>query len=678
MQSNVVKTILVAKDDASKIIAGLQGNVAGAAKGFNVLGALGTAALGGIVVATGAAIAGAVGLTRAFSEANEISLSALKSANNLSAELGSISLTKAEEYVESLNKKLTMAAAVLPGTTKEYIALSNVISNDVARAFQNPDGTLNVKGWEKATTDITSLLKFVGDGADQQKVLLASQKLLAGNATLNELRQYDFLGSNVAFMRGLEKAESDLGKEWKQFTQEERVKTLEGLKGVLLSDEMIDRLSKTVGGLSEFFKTKFFDPSVGLFGIMRELDSNGGSVYKSLTETVGLFIGKSGIITTMLDSLTALNIDPMVTLKFQIDRFNTFLSRLTNYLDIFRDSEGLLNVDRLKADVKDRLGDFTSGILNQINGLVTGFAGNSTGLLNRMISGANSLDWGAVGSKVGEILAFIVEMSLNGAIAVVTTVNWGGMLALLPKIGNAVLQGIVSFLTNLDPSVYLAAGLALVGAAAVAILVPAGIAAITGFVTTVFGGLAFAAAIALAGISTPVLLAVGGVGLLVVGFLKLFGVSFGEAWGFVVNSVTGMLTSIVSLMRGSWNLVTSAVNLVINGIVGLWRQIGSLIDRIPGINVPNGMKAGNAAGGFLPDAFRREMQAMPAGASPIIANSSELILNRDQQRSLLSGGGSSVSLGGINIYAQQGQDPAAIADMVIRQIENRLTRRYAV
>jgi hypothetical protein len=135
-----------------------------------------------------------------------------------------------------------------------------------------------------------------------------------------------------------------------------------------------------------------------------------------------------------------------------------------------------------------------------------------------------------------------------------------------------------------------------------------------------------------------------------------------------------MLRSIVDVMKGSWNLVTSAVKFVIDGIVGVRRQIGSLIDRIPGVNIPSGMKAGNAADGFIPDAFRRELNAMPAGSQPVIANSSELILNRDQQAALLQPRSNSINFGGITINAGSTTNPRELASQVIAEIEARLNQ----
>ena len=667
MLNNVVKTVLIAKDEASRVIEGLQRNVAASSKGFNLLGAASGVALGGIIAGSAAAIAGGIGMTKAFSEANSVSMSALKAANNLTAEFSNISLTVAEDYIASLNKKLVDAAAVLPGATKEYLALSNVIANDVARAFQNADGTLNVKDWEKATTDIVSLLKFVGGEADQAKVLLGSEKLLAGNATLNEIRQYDFFGGNVAFMKGLEKAQNDLGKEWKQFTQEERVKTLTGLKNVLLSDEMIDKLSQSVSGIVEVFNTRFFDPTTGLFGIMRELDSSGGSVYKSLVETVKLFIGQNGIITTMLNNL---GLDPMVSLKNGIDKFNNFVSRFTNYLQIFNNTEDKLDFSRLNLDLSDKLSTF----LNLDNLSIPDIGKMIADLINNAVAMMRSLDWGAIGTTTGTLFGQILQEGLDQLSTLIKSIDYGSVLLLLGEIGIGVVKGLANFLINLDPNTYITGARVLIGSAIALMLVPLATGAIGGLTSAILGGLAVLAASIGITLTAPIILAIAAVGALLVGVFLLIK----NNWETIKANILSGLESLKEVASLGWDLIKQGFQGYINTFISTINFLTSLLDKIPGIDIPKIPKLGNAAEGFIPDAFSRELKAMPAGANPIIANTSELILTRNQQQALLNNRGSNISLGGITINTQPNQNPSEIAEMVIQQIERRLSQQYAV
>ena len=78
-------------------------------------------------------------------------------------------------------------------------------------------------------------------------------------------------------------------------------------------------------------------------------------------------------------------------------------------------------------------------------------------------------------------------------------------------------------------------------------------------------------------------------------------------------------------------------------------------------------------------AMRRESSAMPAGAKPIIANSSELIANRSQQAMLASalsnrGGGSAIFnfSGGVHVHGTD--NPQKVARTVMAEIEREWQR----
>lgn len=132
--------------------------------------------------------------------------------------------------------------------------------------------------------------------------------------------------------------------------------------------------------------------------------------------------------------------------------------------------------------------------------------------------------------------------------------------------------------------------------------------------------------------------------------IQLIGNRFQEA----KSTVDGMISGVVSSVTGLFEGIKSAFS--------------SLQSRIPFIGGGNKGSVDNKAGGYIPnaaggwnvgsflDAVGREVGLMPRGASPIIANSSELILNRRQQGALASamaqpqGGG--ISIGSITITTQ--------------------------
>ena len=131
----------------------------------------------------------------------------------------------------------------------------------------------------------------------------------------------------------------------------------------------------------------------------------------------------------------------------------------------------------------------------------------------------------------------------------------------------------------------------------------------------------------------------------------------------IIHSIQDLFGGIADSIRG---ILSAARNMVMN-LLPSFVTGGSK----PATPVKNSA-VGNVPSPFL-DAFRREQKAMPSGASPTIANTSELILNRQQQASLLgsmNNRGSTVSVGDIIIHAAPGMDEKSLAKEVIKQISN--------
>lgn len=132
-----------------------------------------------------------------------------------------------------------------------------------------------------------------------------------------------------------------------------------------------------------------------------------------------------------------------------------------------------------------------------------------------------------------------------------------------------------------------------------------------------------------------------------------------NAVGGAASAVGGAASGVGSAVGGAASGVGSAIGGAFNSVFGGYNG------HIP-----------TAATGLL-GAFASESRNMPGGASPVVANSSEFILRPDQMQRLMQGSaaigysqGNSVSIGNISINGIQ--NPAAIADAVIAEIEARL------
>ncbi|BAY64985.1 hypothetical protein NIES22_50860 [Calothrix brevissima NIES-22] len=95
-----------------------------------------------------------------------------------------------------------------------------------------------------------------------------------------------------------------------------------------------------------------------------------------------------------------------------------------------------------------------------------------------------------------------------------------------------------------------------------------------------------------------------------------------------------------------------------------------------------GLFQGNKADGqnvsTLLSAISNERDKAPSGSDLVVANTSEVILNRQQQSALLGGlsGRGNVSIGNINIYTQA-KDPEEIGRIAVKYIERQLQNNLA-
>lgn len=704
---NKITTTLVAKDEVSPKLKNLQGNLKNTGVVSQGLGVVAKGAFVGIAAGVAAATAGVVGLGLAFNQASGIAQNALNAANNLSVELGdALSLNQAQDLIKTVNKELALSAAALPGTTQEYVSIFNRIQNDIARAFKNPDGTLNVEGWQKSATEISTLFGVIfSDVADRGKVENAVQKLMTGNATLRELMQYDFIASNVALVNGLADAEKRLGKEMKQWSDQERVEVLESLKDTLLSPEYLKELESSASAVLAGFQSAVFDPTTGIFGIMRELEG-GGSVFESLSETVRLLFGSSGLVSTMVNDLFGV-VDPMESLNKFVLRLNTFVSKLSVFYNSF-------NLDALTSLPRDinmsirgfiqRFGYFISNTFSRVVSLInrsipsldkifatlltetsklgTTILNTFRRVFNDSVAQLRTLDFQSIATSIGTFLANAIDTGIRMIFNFVRQINWGevrGLFVDLIKAFGAGLKAFVMTIRQIPEIKQLESD------------VRAGLTTIVVGVKTFF---------------EPVMQFLRDAGVIIAaGFNLIYPLiqPFIGAFKIGIVAVGAVIVGTFNLIKNNWEPISNGILFGLNLLIapvrafvtGLQQAARFLNWAANAIRVNRGEEAqpafGNSFNGNFPGVFgaiARELINSPSGARPVIANSSEMILNRQQQAALFGGfsrgaansssNQTTIALGGISIQAGQNQSPVEIANTVIREIENRLVRAYQV
>jgi hypothetical protein len=302
------------------------------------------------------------------------------------------------------------------------------------------------------------------------------------------------------------------------------------------------------------------------------------------------------------------------------------------------------------------------------------------------------------GAAIGTALAQITNLAVNGSIAVVAGIPWG-------DVSKGIGAGLVAFVMNLDWSVYAVGALGLLAAAVVPAILPA-------------------VGTALAGLGAVIVGVVGGVPLLiggaivlgVIAIVKLFHDNWGSITKFVTSAmdatknavtsvVTGIKDAVVGFFQGVFGWIGNAFNAAKTAIESLWNRIpkplqsvlmatpigmaatavsavGSVVSKHEGTpNWREQLSAIPAAAGFMPlgGAIAREMAMKPANSGLVISNSSELILNKNQQIDLaqsLRGGGNVTA--NITIHQQPGEDSNTLADRVLQRLDQmvRQERNY--
>jgi hypothetical protein len=268
---------------------------------------------------------------KGFSEATDLQNKAIIAATTFSALTGA-NYDQASEAIERLNNRLAKSAAVLPGSTQDYKQLATSINDNLIEAFKDADGKLDVKQWEDATASISesfgaitaSSTKMVGNTS------LGLTKALGG-ASVAQLRTIALFEQNPVLLNELEKKLSERNaKTLGDLKLADRISLLQEIGEKFISDDFKSAATESVDGLMQSYKSVLFDPSSGIFGLMRDLEESATgtqSVFTAYNETVKMFIGAESLWSNFSEIFQKLGlaIDPMKLLKSGFDFFNNAL-----------------------------------------------------------------------------------------------------------------------------------------------------------------------------------------------------------------------------------------------------------------------------------------------------------------------------------------------------------------
>lgn len=295
-----VDLIIKAIDQASNTIGSIDRRLQGlqnTTKNFTADTILGGLAIGAGFAAVNTAINLATSALNSFgkalSNAAEIQVETTVLAGQLSQLLNK-SYEETTSILDELNKTITEQVDVLPGLTEGYTRLGRQLLDSVIPAATELDGSLNTKKLIEYTTELSrayGLLAQTTPGLTQDEVLSTLTKAIGGTATLAELFRLDLFQKNPILQRALREELVRRGvDELKDLDEAARVEVLRKVGSLILTDETISRLSNTLQGRLEGLFTKLFDPTSGIFGFARQLDTRGNfTVLDAVNNAVGQF-----------------------------------------------------------------------------------------------------------------------------------------------------------------------------------------------------------------------------------------------------------------------------------------------------------------------------------------------------------------------------------------------------
>lgn len=580
-----------------------------------------------ITSAMGAAQAAVSGFTDALGTAINIQQDNISIAGDLS-KITNLNFDQASESVERFSAEMATIAGALPGTTQDFVDVGKALMDEVAEPFTNLEGILDQGGFEKKLKELSTGVGLytakIGMSAEQAGSQVS--KFLGGNATFTELKQLDFFQNNKAVSKIIGDYLKEEGKDLKELTSKERLDLLS--KAVEVSAETIEASKNSVSGLMEGFKSSLFDPSTGIFGMMRDFDPDtegSQSAFSSFQKVMASLLGETGTIAKGAAILQGLGLDgdPMQALASGFDwidsrikSFNTFLNSIRAKLDTGRE---------LALDFN--IGEFLAKQANKFMGLFDSIDIDRVGLL----IGAG------IGFAVNNLVAYLKALDLFAAAAL---------------FGKVLLIGITALGASLAAIEWWEVGIVLLKAGGVAI-----------------AALAATTIASIAGLTAPIALAIVGITAFAVGvvieikeYWAAQGAEIKASVSALANAISSVFTAIRDRITGMLGEVLKGDTTSPRGFSGRGRY-GRTPNAATGLNV----------GGLLA-AVGRERRAMPTGAVPVIANSSEVILNRAQASQFASG--SSLQIGNITINSGASSDPRKLANEVIREID-RQYRSYS-
>lgn len=372
-----------------------------------------------------------------INEATELQLANI-SASTTFASLTGATFEQAADVIESLNARLAKSASALPGVTQDYKDLAMGIQSNVVEAFKNPDGKLRVKDWEDAISSMTESYGALTAATtkDTGNTKMSLIKALGGQVSMAELSNMSFFEKNINVRNELMRLLKDQGKtELKQLNLAQRVDVLTKAAQKFITDDFKKRAGGSVDGLIQSYNTTLFDPTEGIFGIMRKFGSgqNKTSAFAEYNKMLDALIGNDGLfgnIGKLISTLMGWDADtPMKALASVFQAFTAGITRINTFVSgINKSIEGVGGSQSKAWDIVFKeIGKIGGSVIDSLSAIIPGFIDSIVQTIPNALSGIIDLIptlinfiSGAIISA-GSALAKIGLALVNGLI----TMDWG-------------------------------------------------------------------------------------------------------------------------------------------------------------------------------------------------------------------------------------------------------------
>lgn len=621
----------------------------------------------------------------ALTASADLQTQAISAANALSA-VSNLSFAEAEETVKSLQVEMAEAAIRLPGQVKDYVDIQSSILDDVANILSSSNGgKLPEDEFKSFMTDISTTVGALG--VMGEAAVAVSQKgiqaALSGRS-IKELEKLQFFRTNQpGLTRKFQEEAKRLGKEYDDLTDVERLKVIrDSLKGSL-TEEALTKYRSTARGAIESFQGSLFDPIAGLFGLSRDLDKTtkniDDSVFKAAEQVIIELIGAGGLFDSIGSLMKTLGIagDPLVPVRNAVLGFADFINSLGDAIDnltVFARMNSLDSVKELAS--KFSLNEVGSGLASTINGIYS-----------QIISSLGSVNFDNFVQSISDM----VGVAIDGIASFINNIDGFQMGFAIPviaaKIGGALVK---IFGDNIDNLANLLISVTKLAFATAAGLIVGVITNIPLFTFTAFKELFLEPTLAdLENAFTFISKTFSNIFGSIVTFVKTFNNKYLQPIGQALDSIgqavvdyfVNIVTPIKAAINNAWGWVTGAVSKVFDPLVNFFTNLGNTIKskldaiKLPEFQTPNWMKnpfwqnkaTGHDPGGLM-STVKREVAV--SGASPVIANTSETILTKEQagqvQSAVQSKGSSGNTIAPVfNIYQQPSEDSETLARRVM-------------